>query len=94
MKKSARVILYVTANTRKELLFIRSDGNFAIKVAAPALENKANLRIIELLSNYLGIAKSHISINKGEHAKRKEILIQNYSNEEIISLLKVALAQQ
>ena len=85
------ICLYVTANARKELLFLRSDGNLAIKVGAPALDNRANLRIIELMSSYLGIAKSNISIRKGEHAKRKEILIKNYSHTEILSLLKAAL---
>ena len=85
------VLIYVTANARKELLFIRSDNNLGIKVAALAVENKANLRIIELLSKYLGVAKSNISIIKGEHAKRKEVFIKNYSHDEILRLLNIAL---
>jgi uncharacterized protein (TIGR00251 family) len=88
------IIIYVAANARKELLFVRSDNNLGIKVGAPAQENKANNRIIELLSQYLGIAKSNMSIRKGEHAKKKELFISDYNYDQIVSLLEKALNRQ
>ena len=87
------LILRVTANSRKEGLVIKTDGTLTIKVAAPALENKANERIINLLSNWLKIARSAISIAKGTHAKNKLISLAGISKSQAAErLLKVALS--
>lgn len=47
-----------------------------IKVAAPATEHKANARLIEFLSGRLRIARSQISILRGENARQKTLAIR------------------
>ena len=48
-----------------------------IKIAAPAVENKANQELAEFLSKILGIKKSLITIASGQKSKMKCILIKN-----------------
>ncbi len=47
-----------------------------VGVNAPAVEGKANAKILEVLSKTLGIAKNKIEIDKGEKSKIKKVLIQ------------------
>jgi hypothetical protein len=50
-------------------------GRLKLKVAAPAVDNKANTCLIEYLSKLLGVARSQITIIRGESARHKTIVI-------------------
>lgn len=83
---SANVIsihMRVTANARKESLTLGPTG-LAIKVAAPAVENKANERIVALLSVWLKIPKRSIVIRRGLQSKNKQIEISGFTRDEMV----------
>jgi uncharacterized protein len=42
-----------------------------VRIAAPAVDNKANAALIELLSETLGVSRSNISISRGATGRRK-----------------------
>lgn len=47
------------------------NGIFKLHVNAPALDGKANRKVIELLSEYFKVNKSKIKIVKGEKSREK-----------------------
>ena len=56
---------------------ILENRNIKIKVNQPPENNKANHAVIEILSKYLNIKKSQISIKSGQTSTKKIIEIQN-----------------
>ena len=46
-----------------------------VLVAAPAVDNKANARLIDFLSEALGVAASRVTVKRGEHGRRKIVEI-------------------
>lgn len=46
-----------------------------VKIAAPALEGKANKELIRFMADYLECSKSEISLLKGEVSRTKVLLI-------------------
>jgi len=90
---SASIIVRVTPGARREALFVRPEKTLGIKVAAPAVENRANERLIELLSKSLKIPKSAISIGKGAHTKNKEIIFSGFSSEKIAERIYAVISK-
>ncbi len=55
---------------------VKQDGEvLMVKVDAPAIKNKANERLIEILSKYFGVKKRNIKILKGHKSRDKLIEI-------------------
>ncbi len=71
MKIEVRVIL----NAKKSEL-IREQDWIKAKIDAPAKEGKANIRLVELLSEYFSVPKSKIKIIKGQTSRNKIIYIK------------------
>lgn len=70
-------------------MVVGPEGEFLkIRLAAPAVDGKANLALIELLSRVLRVSKSSVKIQSGLTSRRKMIQIE-HSNatalEEILS---------
>ncbi len=66
-----KVTVIAKPNSRKESIEVLPDGSFAIKVNAVPEDGKANLRIIEMLSEHFKIPKSRIDIVSGHKGKKK-----------------------
>lgn len=64
------------------------DGVWQIRIAAPAVEGKANKRLLEYLSKSLGVPKSRLEILKGQRGRRKQVSVDGLSDEEIALRLK------
>lgn len=58
-------------NSRQEKIIELIPGKFEVWVRQPAIENKANKEIINLLSGYLNVNKSNIKLIKGKASKHK-----------------------
>ncbi|MDR3162622.1 MAG: DUF167 domain-containing protein [Helicobacteraceae bacterium] len=65
----------VTPNAAKNELVRVVNGEWVIKLRAPALENKANAALIVFLAEILNIPKGEIIIKKGEKSRRKIIAL-------------------
>ena len=59
------------------------DGILRARLTAPALEGRANKRLIELLAKRLGVAKRTIAIVRGETAREKVLEIDGLDEGEI-----------
>jgi len=66
-----RIEVKVIARAKREQVEEISENSYRIKVATPPEKGKANKRVIELLSEELGIKKQNIRIISGETNSRK-----------------------
>lgn len=53
-----------------------------LKVAAPALDGKANRALLKFLAETFGVASSRVVLNRGEHARTKTVTIHNVALEQ------------
>ena len=65
----------VKANSSNESVEKTGENNLKVRVFAPALNGRANARLIEVLAGYFKISKSKIRIVKGFKSKKKIIEI-------------------
>lgn len=61
----------IKPNSKKGPLIIKDANSWTIYIREPAIENKANLAAIKLISNELNIPKTKISLIKGAKSKHK-----------------------
>ncbi len=66
-----KITVKVKPNSRENSLKKLDNGNYEVKVSVPPEKGKANQRVIELLSKELKIAKSRITLIKGDTSKEK-----------------------
>jgi uncharacterized protein len=75
------MILHIQVKTgkRRESAALKN-GQWVISVSAPAIEGKANARVIEFLSEVINISKNSIEIIKGHASPYKTIEINHPEN--------------
>ena len=66
-----KIYVKAKANAREDLVTRIDAQNFEVKTKELPLNGRANLAIIKLLSEYLGVAKSNIQIASGFGSKNK-----------------------
>jgi uncharacterized protein len=74
MQRTGRFTVKVIAQAKRESVEQNIEG-FTVRVHAPAREGKANERLIELIAEFLNIAKSRVRIDSGHASKIKRIHI-------------------
>jgi uncharacterized protein len=67
----------VIPNSKVEKITELAPNTYKIKLMAPAIENKANKALIELLSRHFKVAKSKITILKGETSREKTVSLSH-----------------
>ena len=70
----------VQPNARRNEIVGLHGGALKIKIAAPAVDNKANAVLVEFLSEALGIPKSAIVIRRGISSRSKVLEIAGSSD--------------
>lgn len=70
-----RYTVTVKPNARKPRVEVLSPAELRVHVDAPPVEGKANKRLIALLAEHFGVAKSRILLLKGENSRRKLVEI-------------------
>ncbi len=73
----------IQPNSKKFQIVGLLGDELKIKVNAPAIEGRANEKLIEGLSKILKVAKKSIKILKGELSKSKLIQIEGLTKEEV-----------
>jgi uncharacterized protein len=63
----------VKPSAKKEGVSVNANGMLEVAVSAPPEKGKANERLIELLAEHFGVAKSKIRIIS-EHTKRQKVV--------------------
>ncbi|MBU1006574.1 MAG: DUF167 domain-containing protein [Candidatus Omnitrophica bacterium] len=72
-----KIKVKVITGAKKEEILKLSETEYKIKVSCPPEKGKANQRIIRLLSDKFGVAKSRIRIISGKTNSRKIVEIDN-----------------
>ena len=70
-----KITVKVKPNARENSIKQVETGIFEVKVSVPPEKGKKKKKVIELLSKELKIAKSRISLIKGETSKEKLFII-------------------
>ncbi|MDE0953618.1 MAG: DUF167 domain-containing protein [Candidatus Poseidoniales archaeon] len=62
-------------------------GRLKVSVTSPPISGKANSELLELISSWASVNKTHVSLEKGHKSRRKLIRIKNVKHEHIFSLI-------
>ena len=79
----ARIEVYIQPRASKTELAGTLDGVIKIRIAAPTVENAANLTLIDFVAKRLGIAKRCVRIVSGAASRKKILEIDGVSAEAI-----------
>lgn len=83
--KNNNTVIYLFISIGKEDKIVGvENGRLKIKISKPPKENKANNRLIEVLSSKLDVPKSYIKIVSGNKNKIKTICIDKIIDPEIL----------
>jgi hypothetical protein len=52
-----------------------ADGRLRVRVAAPALEGRANRELCRFIAEELGVPRSQVRVTGGETSRRKTVLV-------------------
>jgi uncharacterized protein len=77
----------IQPNASKNEIISYVDEILKLRIAAPAIDGKANRKLIEYLSEVFNIPKSNITIKSGLSSKYKIITITGLSHPELHRLL-------
>ncbi|HMQ80545.1 MAG TPA: DUF167 domain-containing protein [Ignavibacteria bacterium] len=71
-----KISVKVKPNSRENSIKQVENGNYEARVSVPPEKGKANEKVIELLAKELKIAKSRISLIRGESSREKLFLVE------------------
>lgn len=71
---------------RDELVAIR-EGVLVVRVAAPALDGRANRSLCKLLAKRLGLPATQVTIVRGAHSRDKVVAVDGIDQDAVESLL-------
>lgn len=66
-----RLTLYIQPNASQTKVVGLFDGRLKIQIAAPAVDNKANIYLQKWLAAEFKVPKSSVVLLKGEHSRQK-----------------------
>ncbi|MBM4281983.1 MAG: DUF167 domain-containing protein [Deltaproteobacteria bacterium] len=55
------------------------DGVVVVRVSAPLEDRKANARVVKVVAAHLSVARSRVSLVRGEVARHKELFVAGLS---------------
>jgi uncharacterized protein len=79
----------VTPRSSRNKLVLDSDNNIRAWVTASPTDGQANEAVCELLASALGIAKSRVTLVKGQTSRQKLLCVEGMSVAGCLDLLKV-----
>ena len=73
---SAKISVRVRPNARRDELVGIREGVLVMRVAAPALDGRANRALCRLLAKRVGVAPSSVTIVHGERSRNKLVQVE------------------
>ena len=70
-----KITVRVKPNATRNSVEKQDDGSYIVRVTAPAVEGKANEKLVETLAEYFGKPKRSVTIVRGASAKIKIVEI-------------------
>jgi len=68
--------LHVHPGAKKSEFAGEHGGRVKLRLAAPAVEGKANKALVEFLASYFGVPKRNVRIAAGLKSRRKRVVIE------------------
>ena len=68
--------LHVQPGARRSEFAGRHGERIKLRLAAPAVEGKANAALIEFLADYFGVPRRNVTIVSGVKSRRKRVAIE------------------
>ena len=78
----------VIPNSKRNDVVSRIGSILRVKIAAPAVEGKANEELCEYLSDFFDVNRSYILLRKGERGREITIEITGRTEEELEEVLE------
>ncbi len=85
-----RIRIKLTPNAKANAITGCIDDVWQIRIKAQPIEGRANNELIKYLSNVLDIAKSNISLDKGQTSRIKTVLVEGLEESVILERLAKA----
>lgn len=85
---SCRLRVRVVPNAKRSEVVGRHGDALKVKIAAPALEGRANEELVEFLSDALGVARREVTLVNGEKSRDKLIAIASLDEAEAVRRLE------
>lgn len=76
---AARLSVRVQPNAHRSQFVRFDDGVLYLKIAAPPVRDKANGKLVDFVSELLGIPKSSLSIEKGHTSRSKTLAVSGFT---------------
>ena len=86
-KSKARITVKVQPRASKDEIAGEMGGALKVRLRAPAVEDRANEALVELLAELLKTSRSAVSILSGERSRVKRIEIRGVTRQQILNLL-------
>jgi hypothetical protein len=67
--------LHVQPGAKVSAVVGEHDGRLKLKIAAPAVDNKANAHLLTWLAAQLGVPKSAVRLIRGESSRKKTVAV-------------------
>jgi uncharacterized protein len=80
--------VYIQPRASKSEVAGMHDGVIKIRIAAPAVENAANLALVEFVAEVVGVAKRSVRIVSGGASRRKVLEIDGVTEAELSARLR------
>jgi hypothetical protein len=87
-KRDCLLSVHIKPGARSNEVVRQEEGIWHIRIAAPAIEGKANHALIAYLSEKLDVPKSHITITRGHNSPHKTVAVTGLSVEQAAARLK------
>jgi len=81
----------VQPNSSREGVGAVQNDALPVRLNAPPVEGRANAALVRYLSKRLDVAKSKVSIVRGDKGRNKTVSVEGLSREEVARCLQVSL---
>lgn len=85
---SAKIIVRVQARARRDEIVANRDGVLVVRVAAPALEGRANRALCHMIAKYVGTSATKVTIVRGEHSREKVVRVEGVDQATLDAVLR------
>ncbi|MBI2851496.1 MAG: DUF167 domain-containing protein [Chloroflexi bacterium] len=82
-EKTATIMVRVQPNARQNKIVRFAEGVWYIRIAAPAIEGKANETLVKFLGDALNVSKTSLSIKQGMRGRQKVITVSGLTQEQV-----------
>ncbi len=70
-----QILLRVQPGAKKSEIMEESQGRLRLRIAAPAVENKANKELLDFIAKKLNIRPGKLELASGESSREKRLLV-------------------